>query len=288
MTIKGSLTAIAIALPLLTTTSGQSAGSFAAGDFAEASISLLVSKRCEMSRTMDTTSIEWPALVYSQGKPPAWGRKPAGACRGLDTWVLSEALGAGAYWTSNDHKMIEADPMKTLFDEQKPRAAFKQTFGWELPERGDDVPAHNVFLKFDAKKLSALFDRIYVKPTDKIGAATAQEAYDVLFKGAVTRFAREVALIKGALSKAQLARQLKAYQAAAKEGGGKFRGPAYLKETAAGVLPKDQEQSARAGRTLGVILRRTADGTWTVVNKLLKKVVTDYDPPLAQELGKNL
>ena len=54
------------------------------------------------------------------------------------------------------------------------------------------------------------------------------------------------------------------------------------------MLPKDQEQSARAGRTLGVILRRTADGTWTVVNKLLKKVVTDYDPPLAQELGKNL
>jgi len=288
MTLRRSLTAIALALPLLFTTSGESASSFSAGDFVEGGISLLVSKRCEMSRTMDTTSIEWSALVYARGKPPAWGRKPAGACRGLDTWVLSEALGAGAYWTSNDHKMIEADPNTTLFDEQKPRAAFKQTFGWELPERGDDVPAHNVFLKFDAKKLSALFDRIYVKPTDKIGGATAQEAYDVLFKGAVTRFAREVALIKGALSKAQLAKQLKAYQAAAKEGGGRFRGSAYLKETAAGVLPKEQEQSARAGRTLGVILRRTADGTWAVVNKLLKKVVMDYDPPLAQELGKNL
>ena len=113
----------------------------------------------------------------------------------------------------------------TLFDEQKPRAAFKQTFGWELPERGDDVPAHNVFLKFDAKKLSALFDRIYVKPTDKIGGATAQEAYDVLFKGAVTRFAREVALVKAALPKAQLAKQLKAYQAAAKGGAGSSRVP---------------------------------------------------------------
>jgi len=290
MATKRSFTAIAIALPLLSTTptAGKSASSFSAGDFVEGGISLLVSKRCEMSRKLDTTSIEWPALVYSRGKPPAWGRKPAGACRGMDTWVLSEALGAGAYWTSNDHKMIEADPMTTLFDEQRPRAAFKQTFGWELPERGDDIPAHNVFLRFDAKKLSALFDRIYVKPTDKIGGATVQEAYDVLFKGAVTRFAREVALVKTALSKAQLAKQLKAYQAAAKEGGGKFRGPAYLKETAAGVLPKDQEDPARAGRTLGVILRRTADGTWPVVNKLLKKVVTDYDPALAQELGKNL
>jgi hypothetical protein len=112
--------------------------------------------------------------------------------------------------------------------------------------------------------------------------------YDVLFKDAVTRFAREVALIKSALSKAQLAKQLKAYQAAAKEGGGKFRGTSYLKDAAAGALPKDQELSAQAGRTLGVILRRTADGTWTTVNKLLKRVVTDYDPPLAQELGKNL
>jgi hypothetical protein len=287
---RRSLTAIAIALPLLSTTStsGRSASSFSAGDFAEGSISLLVSKRCEMSRTMDTTSIEWPALVYSRGKPPAWGRKPAGACRGLDTWVLSEALAAGAYWTSNDHKMIEADPNTTLFDEQRTRAAFKQVFGWQLPERGDDVPAHNVFLKFDAKKLSALFDRIYVKPTDKVGGATAQEAYDILFKGAVTRFARDVALVKAALSKAQLAKQLKAYQAAAKEGGGNFRGPAYLKETAAAALAKDKDESARAGRTLGVILRRTADGTWTVVSKLLKKVVTDYDPPLAQELWKNL
>ena len=52
------------------------------------------------------------------------------------------------------HQAIEAAPNTTLFDDAKTRAAFKQAFGWELPERGDDVPPHNVFLKFDPKKVS--------------------------------------------------------------------------------------------------------------------------------------
>jgi hypothetical protein len=290
MRARRSLIVVAMTVPLLVVAaaSGKPGGSFAPGEFAEGAISLLVSKRCEMSPRLDTKSIEWPALVYARAKPPSWGRKAAGACRGMDTWVLSDGLSAGAYWVQNDHQAIEADPNKTLFDPAKTHAAFKQTFGWELPERGDDLPPHNVFVKFDPKKISTLFDRIYVKPTDKLGDTTGQAVYDVLFKDAVTRFAREVALIKGALSKAQLAKQLKAYQAAAKESGSQFRGTTYLKETAAAALPKDQEQPSRAGRTLGVILRRTADGTWPIVNKLLKKVVADYDPPLAQELSKTL
>lgn len=276
---------LVMALPFLMAASDK--GGFSSADYAEGSLALLVSKRCEMSRR-DTKSIEWPALVYGPGRPPAWGRKPAGACRGLDTWVLQEALAAGAFYATTDRQVIEADPNTTMFDDAKSSAAFKKVFGWELPERGDYVPPPNVFLKFDAKKVSALFDRIYVKPTDKMGGATAQEAYDVLLKDAVTRFAREVVLIKESLPKAQLAKQLKAYQAAAKQQGGKFSGTAYLREAAAGALPKDNELSPRAGKALGVILRRTADGTWPVINKLLKKVVTDYDPTLAQELGKKL
>ena len=278
---------LVLAFPLLAAASDKSAA-IAPGDFAQGAISLLISKRCESSPRLDTRTLEWPALVYAAGRPPMWGKKPGGACRGLDTWVLSESLGAGAYWSLNDHQAIEADPMKTLFDDAKSAAAFKSAFGWELPERGDYVPPPNVFLKFDAKKVSALVDRIYVKPTDKIGDATAQEAYDVFFKTAVTRFAREVALVKTALNKAQLGKQLKAYQAAAKQGGGKFSGTAYLKQAAADALPKDDELAPRAGRTLGVILRRTADGTWPIINRLLKKVVTDYDPELAKELAKTL
>jgi hypothetical protein len=145
-----------------------------------------------------------------------------------------------------------------------------------------------VFLKYNARKLSALFDRIYVKPGDTVGGATGQMVYDVFFKDAVARFAREVALIKRNVPSAQLGKLLKAYQTAAKQQGSKFRGPVYLKETAAAALAKDPEQAARAGRTLGVMLRRTADGTWPTINQLLEQVVTDYDPELAKELGKSL
>ena len=277
---------VVLALPLLAAATDKPPR-VSAGDFAEGAISLLVSKRCEMSRTLDSKSIEWPALVYAAHKPPAWGRKPAGACRGLDTWVLSESLAAGSYWSLNDHAAIEADPNTTLFDDAKAAAAFKKAFGWELPPRGDYVPPPNVFLKFEPKKVTALFDSIYVKPTDKIGGATGQDVYDVLFRDAVTRFAREVAFIKASLPKAQLAKQLKAYQAAAKQSA-RFEGLAYLKEAASGALPKDNELAPRAGRTLGIILRRTADGTWPIINHLLKKVVGDYDPTLAQELAKTL
>ena len=94
--------------------------------------------------------------------------------------------------------------------------------------------------------------------------------------------------MNGSVHNAQLGKQLKAYQAAAKQAGGKFPGAAHLKHAAAAALPKDQELAASAGRTLGVILRRTADGAWTTINRLLKKVVTDYDPELAKELAKSL
>jgi hypothetical protein len=257
-------------------------------EFAEGAISLLVSKRCEKSRKLDARGLEWSALVYARAKPPTWGRKEGGSCRGLDTWVMSEALGAGALWATTDHKAIETDPMKTMFDPGVTQPAFKKAFGWELPARGDYVPPADVFLKFDAKKLSAVFDRFYVKPADTIGGVAAQQVYDVFFKEFVTRFAREVALIKRNLPKPQLAKLLKEYRAAAKQQGGKFNGPAHLKQAAATALAKEPEAAARAGRTLGVVLRRTADATWPTVNRLLKNIVTDYDPALAEELGKAL
>src|SRR5262249_51811903 len=151
--------------------------------------------------------------------------------------------------------------------------AFKTTFGWALPERGDYVPPPDVFIKLDGKKLAAMFDRIYVKPGDKIAQSTGQEVYDVFFKETVTRFAREVALIKGALPKTQLAKQAKASQPAAKEAGAKFQGPAYLREAAA-TLPKQGDLGGeRAYRTFGIILRRTADGTWPAIDRLLRKVI---------------
>src|SRR3954469_6336723 len=112
---------IVMALALLVAASPEAGGSGAGGDFAEGALSLLVSKRCESSPARDAAvkGIEWPGLVYGRGKPPAWGRRLAGPCRGLDTWVLSESVAAGAFWTDADHQAIEADPMHTLFDDGK-------------------------------------------------------------------------------------------------------------------------------------------------------------------------
>src|SRR5688572_11878763 len=124
-----------VVVPILLIAVSLEAGDIApAGEMAEGALSFLISKRCERSPTLDAKGVEWPALVYSRGKPPAWGRKLAGECRGLDTWVLSEALAAGVYWGQTDHKTIEADPNNTLFDPEKGHAAFKKAFGWELPE----------------------------------------------------------------------------------------------------------------------------------------------------------
>ena len=122
-----------------------------------------------------------------------------------------------------------------------------------------------------------------------MGGTTGQEVYDVFFKNAVTRFAREVALIKSNVPNAQLAKLLKGYQAAAKQQGSEVPRSG-APETGGGdrAAQQNPEQAARAGRTLGVILRRTADGTWTTINGLLRKVVTDYDPALAKEIGKSL
>jgi hypothetical protein len=279
------LLGLGVALPAVAAT--KTAGGPPASDLAQGALSFLVSKRCEKS-PREELGLEFPALTYGRGRPPAWGKKMAGVCRGLDTWVVSESLAAGAYWGQNDHAAIEASPNDTLFDDEKTSKAFKTMFGWEMPERGDYVPPADVFLKFDAKKVAAVFDRFYVKPADTIAALPAQQVYDVLLKELVTRFAREAAFVSESLPKAKRAKLLTEYQAAAKDGGTRFQGPAYLKEVAASALPANRPEAQRAGRTLGVLLRRTADGTWPTITRLLKKVLADYDPALAKELGKKL
>ena len=279
---------LVIALLLSAATPTNAAANVRAADVAEGAISLLISKRCEKSARGDEHSLDWAALVYARGKPPSWGRKEGSMCRGLDTWVISEAVAAGVYWSTNDHAAIAADPMKTMFDDGQVYASFKKAYGWELPERGDDVPPRNVFLKFDSKKLSKLFDSLYLKPTDKVADVTAQDVYNIFLKDFVTRAARETAAINAALPKAKLAKLVKDYQAAAKSDGSRFHGPSYLNKAAAEALPQDQPDAQRAARTLGMVLRRTADGTWPVVSRLLKKVIADYDPDLSKEIGKKL
>ena len=272
---------------LLVAASIRAAANAPAGELALGALSYLVSHSCGDSHGAGDRSVEFPGLVYAAGRQPAWGTRSFGPCRGLNTWMLQESVAAGAYWGQADHAAIEADPNHTLFDNDKIHAAFKDTFGWEVPQRGDYMPQADVFLRFDAKKLSALFDRFYPKPTDKVGPLTAQEAYDVFLRDFVTRLARDAAFIKANVPKAKLAKLLKDYQAAAKKDGTSFKGPAYLNQVVASALPRG-EQGEKAGRALGIVLRRTADGTWPTVTRLLKKVLAEYDPTLSKELAAKL
>src|SRR4029078_4802714 len=107
---------LVMALPFLMAASDK--GGFSSADYAEGSLALLVSKRCEMSRR-GTKRIEWPGLVCGPGRPPAWGRKPAGACRGLDTWVLQEALAARAFYATTDPQGVQGEPHTTTVRERE-------------------------------------------------------------------------------------------------------------------------------------------------------------------------
>jgi hypothetical protein len=64
-------------------------------------------------------------------------------------------------------------------------------------------------------------------------------------------------------------------------------GPEFLGQLAKQQLG-DSKDSRQDAVVLGVMLRRQLDGTWPVVTKLLKRVLADYDPGLAKEVGNKL
>ncbi|MBI3178377.1 MAG: hypothetical protein HYZ27_01875, partial [Deltaproteobacteria bacterium] len=147
----------------------------------------------------------------------------------------------------------------------------------------------NMFTSYSAKKVQALFDRLYLKPTDAIGQYKTQDVYDVFFKPTVTNFAQDVAFISASVPKARLNKLLKEYQTAAKEKSDAFSGPDFLYQLAQDNLSLEgAPNSVRNGRTLGIMLRRRADKTWPTVTKLLKRVLKDYDPALSKELAGKL
>jgi hypothetical protein len=256
-------------------------------DLAAGALSYVASRRCEqLSSAGNTTTIEWPAETYGGGRRQ-WGPKAFNTCNG-GVQVYTEAVMAGAYWSQGDHEVI-ASNSATFFDAATIRAAFKQLFAWEPPEHNPEAPgfAGNTFNKYDAKKIKALFDRYYMKPTDMFGQIPAQAVYDVAFKRWVTRLANEIATVKGKVPKSKWPKLFKEYQAAAKANGTAFKGQEFLKQLAQNVAEEDPAMEG-AGRALGIILRRNADGTWPTVAGLLKKVIADYDPELAKEVGASL
>jgi hypothetical protein len=153
--------------------------------------------------------------------------------------------------------------------------AFTKLFGRPLVKKrtGEGEAA---VVEYDAAALEAAFRALYVKPASKIGGLEAQVLYDTFFR----RFVRRVVAVVAAAEKQPgfLAAQAKVYRAQASTKG--FDGYAFIiaatKQLPAAV--KDEH------RLVGTVIRRQADGTLPTLKRLLRALVTDYDPEAAKTL----
>ena len=179
--------------------------SISAGDFAEGSISLLVSKRCEMSRTLDTQEHRVARARLCEGQaaglgPQARGRVPRpghlGAVRGAGGGrVLEPRRSQGDRGRPDDDPVRRHEAAGRVQEDVRlgaARARRRRPAAQRVPQ----VRRRRSCRRCSIASTSS-------RPT-RSAARPAQDVYDVLFKDAVTRFAREVALIKASLPKAQL------------------------------------------------------------------------------------
>jgi hypothetical protein len=282
----GRSLALVAALSLLTaeTKPTSAPGKAKAKDLVAGAVMSLVGSFC--SDVGASKSIEWTTLHSNTNGPWSWGLYKANYCP-VDGTVLFDTLAFGALWVQKGESALDKERPgdSPLLDLTTATAAFKSEFGWSIPttEKAD------AFNNYDAKNLQTLFDRVYVKPSEKVGAYSAQEIYDALLKDYATNLANNVAFIEERVPKAKMAKLAKDYQDAAKKGGNDFYGPNFLRDISRGVV--DQEVTGdvvQRERLLGTILRRQMDGTWPTVIKLLKKVLQDYDPKLSKEVGAKL
>jgi hypothetical protein len=273
--------------------------SAAPSDLAAGALSFLLHRGCDLGAGDATSSVEWPTFLQPErsnnrraappptaetAPTPTWGPKRVTRCR-LSPALVWEALAAAALWSTTDHAEIEANAQTTLFNAEQTHLAFKKVFGWDVPQRAEGGGE----VRYTAKQLQALFTKLYLKPSGRLGEQTAQTVYNVVLRDMVTAFAREVAYIQVRLPKPQLAKLAKEYQAASRAQDSGFYGPGWLTEQSKKLLPPDPVLTRiQSGRTLGTILRRMNDGTWPTVVSSLKKLLKDYDPLLLKELGAGL
>ena len=235
-------------------------------------------------------TVQWRAATYDQKtKNYAWAPATFGKCH-TNFHSLQPALAYGVHWLRDG---AEAGMTALIGHYSEERAAaysdLKEIYGVALfdPEKdtGTEIP------RYDGKVLAAVADKLYLKPTDKLGASTAQAVYDAMFKQTVADFVHNIVRIESKLPKAKLAKLANDYKTAAAAKPSKpeatFYGPDFLGEMTRKQLT-DSKNPRGDALVLGVLLRRQLDGTWPVVTQLLKRVMADYDPALSKEVGNKL
>lgn len=134
------------------------------------------------------------------------------------------------------------------------------------------MPAYSV------KTIRSVFTRVYRKPTATLDGVSAQLVYDTVMKARVRTEVDLWLKVLGATKPQQRKTLGRAYAEAAKQPG--FESYSYLSGLSEQLLGKGAPREAY--RVLGIVLRRTLDGTLGTVTTLWVQVLEDYDPELAK------
>lgn len=143
----------------------------------------------------------------------------------------------------------------------------------------------HAFNTYTARELEQLWVAIYVAPSTPLLGTTAQEVYDVLFKKAAADTVSDLLWLEASLDDAARAALLVTYRKKLAEAKTKpFFVNLWLSEVLRTRFESDPHVWTASPLLLGVMLRRTADGSWPALRGLLVKTLSAYDPPLAEQL----
>lgn len=186
--------------------------------------------------------------------------------------ALLRALGTALVGTARKEALAAALPAFDVaaLDEAALAIGGKRLLVSTTPTAVAQEPLH----AYDPLALRALFDALYVKPTEKrLGGATMRALYDATVRDVVVLLAKDIALVSA--NQKVLAAESKRVMDAAKSGKG-AQGKDSWRMSLNKLVKSDDDAARIDPRLVGFVLRRHADGTLPVVVDILRTVTTDY------------
>jgi hypothetical protein len=188
-------------------------------------------------------------------------------------------FGVAQAWAKEAENIGSALAFFDATNQKNLEASFKTLFGQSLVKArsgsGDDTR-----FSYNPAALEAAFTKLYVAPSTTVGGVRARVVYDTLFKSYVAQKAQAVAVVLS--QKGFLASAAKDFTAQAANP--KFEGAAW-QDALASKLPAPAKENPRL---VGTLVRRHADRSLPVVIKILRRILTDYDPKTLESLDARL
>jgi hypothetical protein len=206
-----------------------------------------------------------------------WKAWPVGRCtppRGRPFELIASALSLA---TMEDGP-IGAEAVRPPFGAED-REGFAKLTGVPYPP----PPAPGELPRYSVKTILTVFERVYRRPTQDLGGVRAQLVYDAIFKERVRAEVKAWQAVLSGTTPRQRSELAKAYAEAARTEG--FDAFTHLNAVAKQVAP---ELPLDGFRVVGIILRRSADGTLPTVLGLMVRVLDEYDREFAKETRAGL